>query len=213
MSSRLREGKRAGTAMTDQIQSARTRGTLALVVCAAVAGRTVQKLVVLAQADGWDVWVIATPNARSTFIDLPLLEVLTGHTVYSEGDALLPAFAVVLVIPATFNTLRKWAQGITDTLALRLLHSWMQTGVPMLAFPRASAELAQEPDFQHSLARLRALGVTVVYDIERYPPNNDIPWPAVLDALTVLWCNRMDEAAEAAAPDAAFKPDSDAIHS
>ncbi|BCL81480.1 hypothetical protein ccbrp13_39450 [Ktedonobacteria bacterium brp13] len=196
--------------MTDQIQSAPTRrGALALVVCAAASGRTIQKFVVLAQADGWDVWVIATPNARSAFIDLPLLEILTGHTVYSEGDALLPAFAAVVVVPATFNTLRKWAQGIKDTLALRLLDSWTLGGLPMLAFPRASAELAQEPDFQHSLARLRALGVTVVYDVERYPPNNDIPWPAVLETLAVLWCNRTDEPA---APDIAFKPGSDAIH-
>lgn len=58
--------------MTDQIQAARTRGTLALVVCTAASGRIVQKFVVLAQADGWDVWVVATPNVRSAFIDLPL---------------------------------------------------------------------------------------------------------------------------------------------
>jgi phosphopantothenoylcysteine decarboxylase len=183
-----------------QVQCKRS---LAVVVCAALSAKTVQEFVEIAQQAGWDVWVIATPNARS-FIDEPLLGALTGHPVtifvsthmdvsVSPQEA-LPAFSAIVVVPATFNTLKKWAQGLADTLALTLLHDWMRNAIPMLVFPRASLELAQDPEFFPALAWLRAHGVHVCYDLERFPPNNNVPWSVVLSELqrvysaTFPWC-------------------------
>jgi phosphopantothenoylcysteine decarboxylase len=59
------------------------RGVLYVIVCGAPPARDANRLVQLAQAEGWDVCVIATPSARS-FIDSPALEATTGHPVRSE---------------------------------------------------------------------------------------------------------------------------------
>jgi len=63
-----------------------------------------------------------TPQA-SKFVDLALLEQLTGYAVRSdykrpEEPDVLPRTDAIVVFPATFNTLNKWALGISDTLAL-----------------------------------------------------------------------------------------------
>jgi hypothetical protein len=95
---------------------AERRGVVYLMVCAAPPARDALVLVELAQQAGWEVCVIATPNARR-FIDPPALEAATGHPVRfdykqpDEPDELPPPDAIV-VAPATFNTLNKWAAGI-----------------------------------------------------------------------------------------------------
>jgi phosphopantothenoylcysteine decarboxylase len=165
---------------------------LAVVVCAALSAKYIQEFVRLAQEAAWDVWVFATPNARS-FINEPLLHELTGHPVFTSAPsaseaaectvAALPCFSAVVVLPATFNTIKKWAAGILDTYALVLLDSWMQVGIPIFVFPRASAELAQELEFRSSLAWLCAHNVSVNYDLERFPPNNNVSWDFVLQVL------------------------------
>ena len=153
---------------------------LAVVVCAALSAQRIQELVRLAQQDSWDVWIVATPKACG-FIDEPLLYALTGHPIIVTAPALsLPTFGAVVVVPATFNTLKKWAQGILDTYALVLLHTWMhQKQLPILVFPRASTELAQDPAFAPSLAWLQHQGVHVYYHPDLYPPNNNIPWTTI----------------------------------
>ena len=55
-------------------------GVLYLIVCGAPPARDSGRLVQLAQAEGWEVCVIATPSALS-FIDAPALEAATGHPV------------------------------------------------------------------------------------------------------------------------------------
>src|SRR5947207_11692961 len=88
--------------------------------CAASSAVLVPKFVQEAQAQNWDVCVITTPQGTK-FLDVPLLEKLTGHSIRSEykrpeePDALPRADALV-VFPATFNTINKWALGIADTL-------------------------------------------------------------------------------------------------
>lgn len=48
------------------------KGVLYIITCAAPPAQRIQDFVVMAQAAGWDVCVIATPQAL-TFIDKPLL--------------------------------------------------------------------------------------------------------------------------------------------
>ncbi len=69
--------------------------------------------------------MITTPNGRK-FLNLPLLAHLTGYPVrsdYQHPDEpdLLPRANAIVVFPAFFNTLNKWASGISDTLAVGLL--------------------------------------------------------------------------------------------
>ena len=93
---------------------------LYLVSCASRPAQRVQEFVLLAQAEGWDVCVIATPQATK-FVDIPLLEQLTGHPVRSEYKRpeepdVLPRADAIVVFPAAVNTLNKWALGIMARL-------------------------------------------------------------------------------------------------
>ena len=72
-----------------------------------------------AQDQGWDACVITTP-AGTQFVDADRLADLTGHPVRDdykrpEDPDVLPfppdAFVVA---PATFNTINKWANGMSD---------------------------------------------------------------------------------------------------
>jgi hypothetical protein len=95
------------------------------IVTGSPAARDIHKLVGLAQADGWDVCVIASPDGYR-FIDAGTLAAKTGRTIryqYKEPDApdVLPPADAMVVAPITCNSLAKWAADISDTLPLGLL--------------------------------------------------------------------------------------------
>jgi Flavoprotein len=169
---------------------------LYVITCAAPPAGDVAKLVIAAQDRGWDVCVIATPQAVR-FVDVPALEKLTGHPVRSEykqpgtPDVLPPPDAMA-VAPATFNTINKWAAGISDTLALGLLTEAIGKRLPVVAMPFTNREHAAHPVFEENIGRLRSWGVTVLYGPDVYPLHDpdtggehvgDYPWALVLAAL------------------------------
>jgi Flavoprotein len=83
----------------------------------------------------WDTCVITTPEG-SRFLDLARLTALTGHPVrtsFKDPDApdVLPPADAFAAAPATFNTINKWAAGISDTLALGLPNEATGLGLPM----------------------------------------------------------------------------------
>jgi phosphopantothenoylcysteine synthetase/decarboxylase len=169
---------------------------LYVITCAAPPARDVAKLVVPAQDRGWDVCVIATPQAVR-FVDVPAVEKLTGHPVRSEYKEpgtpdVLPAPDAIAVTPATFNTINKWAAGISDTLALGLLTEAIGKRLPVVAVPFTNRLHAAHPAFGENIERLRSWGVAVLYGPDVYPLHDpgtgsqhlDVyPWPLVLDAL------------------------------
>jgi Flavoprotein len=65
--------------------------------------------------------------------------------------------------PATFNTINKWAAGISDTLALGLVTEAIGKRLPVVAVPFINAAQAEHPAFQASVDRLRAAGVQLLY--------------------------------------------------
>lgn len=174
-----------------------TPRTLYVIVCAAPPAREVQTLVDLAQRSGWDVCVIVTPTA-TRFVDSPAIEMCTRHPVRSdykrpgEPDVLPPPDAII-VAPATFNTINKWAAGISDTLALGLLTEAIGKGLPVVAMPFLNEAQAQHPAFEASVERLRQCGITVLYGGEMPPPHEpgagqhraaSFPWNLALAALS-----------------------------
>lgn len=172
--------------MTEPLQ----KRTLYLIACASRAAGRIETLVTLAQEEGWNVCVIATPKAVN-FIDQAALEKLTGYPVRNdfkrpeEPDILPPADAVI-AFPATFNTINKWASGISDTLALGLLNEYTGRKKPVLAVPvvTTNSGLDSHPAFARSIALLREYGVTVLYDPQTYPPRNEVPAEIILQTLT-----------------------------
>jgi phosphopantothenoylcysteine synthetase/decarboxylase len=148
---------------------------LYLIVCASPRARHVGELVGRAQARGWTVCVVPTPQALK-FIDRAALEQKTGFPVRSEyeqpGSAdTLPTPDAMLVCPATFNTINKWAYGLADTLALALLTEAIGLGLPLVAAPALNSAQADHPAFERSVAALRAMGVTVLYGPGVYEPG------------------------------------------
>ena len=164
---------------------------LYVVVCAAGVARDVSKLITAAQERSWEVGVIATPQGLG-FFDAPAVEAQTGRPIRSAwrapGDPRpFPAPDAVAVAPATFNTVNKWAAGISDTLALGTLNEAYGLGVPIAVLPCVSDALAAHPAYRGSVERLRGMGVGFG---DRYSgePGEDglraeFPWGAVLDLL------------------------------
>ena len=166
---------------------------LYVVVCGGRPAQDAPGFVEQAQAQGWEVCVVATPSAKK-FINVARLSEITGHVVRydykqpEEPDVLPPAQAMA-VAPATFNTVNKWAAGISDTLALGLLNEAIGLGLPIIAVPFPNIALAQHPAFQRSVADLRKFGVHLLFDPEVYQlptPNMGrpsaalFPWDALL---------------------------------
>ncbi|WP_254910034.1 flavoprotein [Micromonospora sp. NBS 11-29] len=88
-------------------------------------------------------------------------------------------------MPATFNTLNKWAAGASDTLALGILNELLGTGLPIHVFPRVNAALSAHPVYQPNLRRLREAGVVVHGGDVLRAPDEMTPsrWAVVVDAL------------------------------
>jgi hypothetical protein len=61
---------------------------------------------------------------------------LFRHDYKLPGEPdLLPEPDAIIVAPATFNTINKWAAGIADTLALGLLCEATGKGLPVVVLP------------------------------------------------------------------------------
>ncbi|UXX92008.1 flavoprotein [Streptomyces sp. AD2-2] len=137
---------------------------LYVVVCAAGIAAGVGRLIAAAQELGWEVGVIATPVAASGFFDVGAVEAQTGRPIRSAwrtpGDPRpFPPPDAVLVAPATFNTINKWAAGTADTLALGTLCEAYGLGVPTAVLPCVGEALAAHPAYRASLVRLGEMGV------------------------------------------------------
>ena len=165
------------------------RGVLYVITCGSSSAPLVEGLVVQAQAAGWNVCVIVTPHAIK-FVDVSRLAELTGYPVRSEYKRpeepdVLPRADAIVVFPATFNTINKWALGISDTLAVGLLCEYTGLKMPIIAVPcfLTGGGLDSNPAFLRSVRMLRRYGVHVLYKPEIYPPKNQVPPNVILEEL------------------------------
>jgi phosphopantothenoylcysteine synthetase/decarboxylase len=174
---------------------------LYLIVCGAGAAPEVGRLVAQAQQRGWDVNLIATPAAMD-FLDISALEAQTGHAIRSdyqrpadECGRSLPHADAIIVAPATYNTINKWAQGISDNYALGVLAEAIGLGICVVVLPFVNAALAAHPAFRRSLCELREAGVTIVQgpgELEPHPAGtgasqlDSFPWHLALDRAEAL---------------------------
>lgn len=157
---------------------------LYVVVSGAPPARELPALVT-ALAGQWETCVITTAEG-SRFFDTGEIAELTGHPVrasFKDPDSpdVLPPADALAAVPATFNTINKWAAGISDTLALGLLNEAIGLGRPMLTIPWPNAALARHPAFGRSIATLRDCGISVIYDPGRIPDDArpgraEFPW-------------------------------------
>ncbi|MEU6999698.1 flavoprotein [Nonomuraea sp. NPDC046570] len=153
---------------------------LYVIGCGARPTADIPDFVTWAQRLGWDVCVILTPKGRQ-FTETDRLAKVTGHPVRSEykhpdePDVLPWPPDAFVVAPATFNTINKWAAGISDTLVLGLLNEGLGLDVPMIAVPNPNMALARHPAFLQSVESLRSWGVRVMFDPARFPLPKSVP--------------------------------------
>ncbi|MBB6344400.1 phosphopantothenoylcysteine synthetase/decarboxylase [Nonomuraea muscovyensis] len=168
---------------------------LYIIVCAAGPAPDVGRLVTLAQDAGWTVQIIATPSALD-FIDVAGLEKQTSRPVRSRyrkpDEPKSPRAGAIIVAPATYNTINKFAHGIADTYALGLLSEAPGLGIPVVILPFVNTALASRTPFRHSVDRLRAEGVRILLgpgQFEPHPPSSgaervdSYPWSLTLENL------------------------------
>ncbi|NEC86202.1 flavoprotein [Streptomyces sp. SID12501] len=164
---------------------------LYVVVCACGIAGDVGKLITAAQERHWEVGVVATPQGLG-FLDAEAIETQTGYPIRSawrtpgELRPLPPADAIA-VAPASFNTVNKWAAGISDTLALGILCEAYGMEIPTAVVPYVNAAQAAHPAYQQSLERLRGMGV-LIGSYEPHKPKagggaDRYPWEEALELL------------------------------
>jgi phosphopantothenoylcysteine synthetase/decarboxylase len=166
---------------------------LTVVVCGAGPASEAGQLVKLAQEQGWSVQVVATPAALG-FLDAAALQAQTGSPVRSQyrrpGEPRSRPVDAIIVAPATYNTINKWAQGISDTYALGLLAETTALGIPIVVLPFVNSALAARAPFRRSIEELRREGVRVLLGpggVEPHEPRTggelvpSYPWRLALD--------------------------------
>ncbi|WP_329036927.1 flavoprotein [Streptomyces sp. NBC_00178] len=181
-----------------------SRGVLAVVGAAADGVERLRTgLVEPAMALGWTVAVTLTPNAGRWLRangEVDRLERLTGLPV--RDTPRLPAEPrphpvadCYAVAPASADFVAKLATGIADNQALTQVGEALGTvGVPVVLFPRVNAAHARHPAWDGHLAALRraevevvqGAGVWTLHEPREGPAVRELPWSAVLDAVTRL---------------------------
>ena len=103
---------------------------------------------------------------------------------------MLPLPDAIIVAPATFNTINKWASGISDTLALGLLCEAIGMELSVVVLPYLNAAQGRHPALAESIQRLRGCGVQVLFGPDVLPLHRPregrrelFPWHLTLAAL------------------------------
>jgi phosphopantothenoylcysteine synthetase/decarboxylase len=174
-------------------------------VCGAGPATAISRLIKLAHERDWTVQVIATPAALD-FIDLAAIAAQIGSPVRSQyrkpGEPRSDIADAIIVAPATYNTINKWAHGISDTYALGVLAETTGLAVPIVVLPFVNSALASRSPFVRSVEALRAEGVRVLLGpggVEPHPPHtggeliDNYPWHLALgEAERLLSVTRPD---------------------
>ena len=140
----------------------------------------------------WDSYVILSPTA-ATWVDIDYLAKVSEHPVRvtprtpSEPDP-LPDADALLAAPLTFNSLCKWAAGISDTLALGVLNESLGLPAPVTAAPCVKKALRIHPAYQPSTKRLAEAGVRIFAPNRIMGRSRDglatLDWVSVASAVT-----------------------------
>jgi len=166
---------------------------MSIVVCGAGPATAIGTFVQLAQHRGWTLQVIATPAALD-FFDQAAIEKTTGSPVRSQyskpGASRSQIPDAIIVAPATYTTINKWALGISDTYTLGVLAETTALDVPIVVLPFVNTALASCEPFRRSVEALRAEGVHILLGpggFQPHPPRtggdliDTYPWHLALD--------------------------------
>ncbi|HWR97484.1 MAG TPA: bifunctional phosphopantothenoylcysteine decarboxylase/phosphopantothenate--cysteine ligase CoaBC, partial [Candidatus Methanoperedens sp.] len=140
-----------------------------LVVTGGIAAYKAVELLRLLRQDGAAVTVVMTANAKR-FVGAATFQALSGRPVADDLWTFSPGLPIehlalaretelVIVAPATANTLAKMAAGLADDLATTLL---LAVVAPVLVAPAMNTRMLEHPATRENLATLAARGVRIV---------------------------------------------------
>ena len=168
-----------------------------LVVCAAPLAERSAEVAASLISEGWRVRVVTTPSAID-WIPFADVELVTGMPPISRqrgpGTARSwPTDTATVVAPLTFNTLNKWAAGVTDNYALGILNEAISLRRRTIAVPVIGDRFWGHPIMSHSLEFLRRAGVTAVdpnggkvADLRPVPSGTGVQVAAAFDVKWLL---------------------------
>ncbi|MCI4347386.1 MAG: bifunctional phosphopantothenoylcysteine decarboxylase/phosphopantothenate--cysteine ligase CoaBC [Thermoplasmata archaeon] len=140
-------------------------------VTASIAAIEVPRIIRELIRHGADVRVVMSPEA-SRLVTAESLQFASGHPPISEltGDVEHVTWIgtgdqkadLLLIAPATANTISKIAHGIDDTPVTSFASVALGGHVPILLAPAMHAHMGENPAVRANLAQLRAWGVEVV---------------------------------------------------
>ena len=147
---------------------------------------------------GADVYVVMS-EAATNIIHPYTLEWATGNPVVTEITGkvehipLAEDVDLVLLAPATANTIAKAAYGISDTPVTLILSVALGSGIPILIIPAMHEPMYDNPFLKDALARLRSAGVRILEPRReeakaKIPETEDI----LLEAFNLLYAKDLD---------------------
>lgn len=116
---------------------------------------------------GASVYVI-TSKGSEPIVNVDELEEVSGHFVRNSfikkhPDHSLPLEDIVIMAPATYNSINKIANGIADTLATSLVATAIGRGTPVYVAPNMNYDLWSSLILQKNIKKLRQCGVKIIH--------------------------------------------------
>lgn len=125
------------------------------------------------------VFTILTDNAHRVVTPYQLSDLPHHHLINGYFDPILVTerpSGLVLVAPATFNTINKISQGIADTLAHSLIAEAIGDGWPIIVAPAMNKRLAHHPRLKQSIQTLSDWGLNVLHLV---PDGDDVTMASI----------------------------------
>lgn len=175
----------------------RNKHNITVVITGGIAAYKVPDFVRSLIKAGADVRVAMTPGAKE-FVTTKTLEVLTKYPVLVEGETYPEAIGhvaladwsdIIVVMPATANTLASFANGEANNEAVSML---MASHSPLLFVPAMNHNMWHKPSTQRNIERLKLDGYTIIspdsgFLAEGYEGDGRMPAPdAILQAVWAL---------------------------
>ena len=159
---------------------------IAVAVCGGIASVESVKIIRELRRFGAEVTAFYTPQVTQFITELPV-EWATGKKVITEAQANvdhLEDFDLVVVVPATWNTISKSALGLSDNVVALLISSQLGKKGAILFVPAMNSSLQQHPLFESYREKLESWGARFLISDEE-EGRIKVPTPETIAAQVV----------------------------
>ena len=137
---------------------------------------------------GAEIKVVMSSEAQR-LVSPTLFEWATGSrsiTVFGGAESHIDVARkadMLLIAPATANTIAKISSGVSDTSVTLLAQTMLGLGKPVVVVPAMNKALYDSPIIKEAVEHLRRIGVVVVEPVveegkAKYPPVEEVAWRA-----------------------------------